>query len=315
MSNLTFYPSQLSTEIERIKNTYDDNGWVVIKSLIPDTKIDGALEALERIKTKRPAILTQNSHEWTRPVIENGQMIDSIQSPSKHLHLLGCRQKIIDLTTDSSISNVLTLLSGHNKFIQWQDMLFDKSTGTADHFDSYYLDTFPIGQMTAAWIALEDIHPDSGPFFTVSQTKEERTKNVALKRIPHAEFVTACHKLVKANRDSVYEATLQRGDVLFWNSLTLHGAKNPIDENKTRKSVTCHFYPVGIAREKKPTQEAAITDANAMKKTRNPHIFLSNSDGDNHLRFTAFGLRRYIKESFTKKRFRHTLMNRSEYDI
>ena len=36
-------------------------------------------------------------------------------------------------------------------------MLFDKSTGTIDHADTWYLDTKPRGKMIAAWIALEDI--------------------------------------------------------------------------------------------------------------------------------------------------------------
>ena len=44
-------------------------------------------------------------------------------------------------------------------------MLFDKSTGTTDHADTWYLDTIPKGQMIACWIALENIHKDAGRFF------------------------------------------------------------------------------------------------------------------------------------------------------
>ena len=43
-------------------------------------------------------------------------------------------------------------------------MLFDKSTGTVDHIDSYYLDTNPMGRLIAAWFALEDINGDGGAF-------------------------------------------------------------------------------------------------------------------------------------------------------
>ena len=31
------------------------------------------------------------------------------------------------------------------------------------HSDSIHMTTYPLGYLTAAWIAFEDIHPDSGP--------------------------------------------------------------------------------------------------------------------------------------------------------
>ena len=54
--------------------------------------------------------------------------------------------------------NALSDISNSQEFIMWQNMLFDKSTGTIDHLDSWYLDTNPYGNLLAAWIALEDIN-------------------------------------------------------------------------------------------------------------------------------------------------------------
>ena len=42
-------------------------------------------------------------------------------------------------------------------FGMWQNMLFDKSTETVDHIDSWYLDTEDRGGVIGAWVALEDI--------------------------------------------------------------------------------------------------------------------------------------------------------------
>ena len=39
----------------------------------------------------------------------------------------------------------------------YQNMIFDKSTSTVDHIDSYYLDTIPAGELVGVWIALEGI--------------------------------------------------------------------------------------------------------------------------------------------------------------
>jgi phytanoyl-CoA hydroxylase len=36
---------------------------------------------------------------------------------------------------------------------------------------------------------------------------------------------------------------LKTGDVLFWNSRTIHGSLPTIDERYSRKSLTCHYVP------------------------------------------------------------------------
>lgn len=49
----------------------------------------------------------------------------------------------------------------------------------------------------------------------------------------------ACH----FNADRVSAPALQKGDVLFWNSRTVHGALPTIDPAFSRKSITAHFLP------------------------------------------------------------------------
>ena len=49
----------------------------------------------------------------------------------------------------------------------WQNMFFDKSVGTVDHFDSWYLDTDPPGSLIGAWFALEDIDGKGGTFIFI----------------------------------------------------------------------------------------------------------------------------------------------------
>ena len=44
-------------------------------------------------------------------------------------------------------------------------MLFDKSTGTPEHTDQYYLDTQPTGGVVGAWFALEDYDDNCGRFY------------------------------------------------------------------------------------------------------------------------------------------------------
>ena len=44
-----------------------------------------------------------------------------------------------------------------------QTIASHKGSQQAPHSDSIHMTTYPLGYLTAAWIAMEDIHPDSGP--------------------------------------------------------------------------------------------------------------------------------------------------------
>lgn len=63
----------------------------------------------------------------------------------------------------------------HPKILRWIHLLMDrppapfqtitchKGSQQGVHSDSIHMTTYPLGYLTAAWIAFEDIHPDSGP--------------------------------------------------------------------------------------------------------------------------------------------------------
>ncbi|MEY2526333.1 MAG: hypothetical protein QOE73_1104, partial [Verrucomicrobiota bacterium] len=63
----------------------------------------------------------------------------------------------------------------HPEILRWIRLLMDrppapfqtitchKGSQQGVHSDSIHMTTYPLGYLTAAWIAFEDIHPDSGP--------------------------------------------------------------------------------------------------------------------------------------------------------
>lgn len=59
-------------------------------------------------------------------------------------------------------------------YVNWQTMLFDRSVGTRNHQDSWYLDNDPPGGVIGAWIALGDISMDCGPFKIYERTNRKR---------------------------------------------------------------------------------------------------------------------------------------------
>ena len=70
-----------------LKNDYYENGFVVIKKLIPDNLINDVLKALEDFKKENKFYYTQSKHNWVKSnyINNEGFLIESIQSPTKQL--------------------------------------------------------------------------------------------------------------------------------------------------------------------------------------------------------------------------------------
>ena len=122
-----------------------------------------------------------------------GFLIDSIQIPTKQWSCGNLSKEIIKLISCSEISKIIEVLSNFKYFINWQNMLFDKSTGTVEHCDNWYLDTKPRGLMIASWIALENIHEDAGRFFIVPKSNHldipQNTNNTISDNSEYAKYI------------------------------------------------------------------------------------------------------------------------------
>ena len=114
---------------------------------------------------------------------------------------------------------------------------FDKSTGTIDHIDSWYLDTDPMGHLIAAWIALEDIDGDGGEFH-VYPCSHLIEKNVLLL----GKILIMISSLLGRKKYKLERILFTLEDVLFWHPSLLHGASNQRVEGHSRKSLV-HYYP------------------------------------------------------------------------
>jgi phytanoyl-CoA hydroxylase len=123
-----------------------------------------------------------------------------------------------------------------------QTMLFDANTETQSHQDYWYLDSVPNGHLLAAWIALEDIDERAGRFYVVpkSQMLDFYSDTPGLE---HDDWIARIKGYVAAHPEQVYAPALNKGDVLFWNSHTIHGALPNKDPHLSRKSLTAHYMP------------------------------------------------------------------------
>lgn len=226
---------------------YQENGYVIYDNLIPNEKIDQVLSALQTFKDKRTPYYSQSIHTWIQPEIrEDGFMTESMENFTQLMINRGLKEAGNAVILGTEIAEVLkTLNPDFDEFVQWQNMLFDRSTGTVDHYDSWYLDTLPKGHLTAAWIALEDIQPGCGPF-RVFPGSHKYFAEGQHDLLTHDDFVTKCREYSESHEFK--PALLSKGSVLFWHPWLLHGALNPTTPGLSRKSLTAHYYPLGMAK-------------------------------------------------------------------
>lgn len=280
---------------KEIQQYYREQGYVIICKALKLDKIDVLLELVEQKKRDRLFVFnSQDTHIPTRPrLTEAGFIENSMLNPANLKFAPRLSRAIESCLVDPTVAEILSILSGDRAHVMMQNMLFDKSTGTIEHQDHYYLDADPPGNMVAAWYALEDIQEDAGCFFVLPGSHRGRVisranaKNFSDHEDYRKEIITLIH-----NSDYQYKAfPLEKGDVLFWHPYTIHGAYKNANPQHSRKSLTAHFYPA---------QYKPLYAANAPKlhASINPRILMTGNaiapyvdSFKTYLRFVANALR------------------------
>ena len=225
------------------RNYYIENGYILFKKLITYEKIDNLLAEFEDFKNKGKVYYSQSHHNWRScktDIDHFGLLNCSIENFTHLLWAKKLRNFGLNILLSDEINNCLKLILNQHEFCMWQNMFFDKSVGTVDHFDSWYLDTDPPGSLVGAWFALEDIDGKGGSFHIYPQShKLDFSKTYSL---DHDGFLNySKQETKKFNR---YELQLGKGDVLFWHPKLLHGSSLQNLDGNSRKSLTAHYFPV-----------------------------------------------------------------------
>jgi len=295
-----------------IHDHFEKFGYVVIKDAINTNKIDAFIDSYESIRNQPLFVYySQSIHVSTRPKLNaHGFIQESMQNASRLTFFKKFSQSFQSCIYDKNVSAALTAISGENQHVSWQNMFFDKSTGTIEHQDSWYLDTEPAGNLIGAWYALEDIHIDSGAFFVFPESHKIGLidRDVYQK---HDGYVTAVNEQIKNLKINKKSMTLCKGDILLWHPYLIHGADTCTDESLSRKSFTSHFYPIKYnVKNVEKNKILSIYDHKHPKVTKNPNIYSAFRYADSIYNILVYGL--YFKNKLLSIR-KNLSMRREDY--
>jgi hypothetical protein len=141
---------EISSEQAERCRYWAQNGYIILERLIEESVLDDVWARYEQAtrsgKIKLPS----------EPAVEGDPHPGRYLNPHKKIGAF-CR-----LLKHPELLGWLKLLMGYQPK-PLQTITSHKGTQQAIHSDSIHMTTYPLGYLTAAWIAFEDIHPDSGP--------------------------------------------------------------------------------------------------------------------------------------------------------
>lgn len=212
------------------------NGLVVLPGLLPDDLIGAYSEA------------------WLKdngiPGREMGWPYDT-----PYMHVEACR----DLTAYGPLNEVMEFLIGepmgvHLNLSGW------RSTQRNWHQDGYLNPDTNADHYLAVWMALDDIHPDSGPFEYVPGSHRVfppvRQEKMFAKMPKNARFDPNWPKYSEEILTPMFEELMddygmerkkfmaKKGDVLIWHARLLHRGSPPNVPGTERRSLIAHFSGV-----------------------------------------------------------------------
>lgn len=235
--------------LEKIKNYYQENGYVVIRNLIASDECKQILQFINQELRPYPKHLYRQvtgnpeKHILTDQKYILNSLLNLQDLPSKHFANL--KKTALNIFTNPKLLEIIkTILQEPATLVQ--SMLFEGNPATWAHQDSYYLDSADLGKMIAAWIAIEDIKPGAGRFYIypkshlIDMEKNGGKIDIAFN---HARYKELIINTIKNQNLKCVAPALNQGDVLIWNSKTIHGSLKTTQPQFSRTSLTAHYIP------------------------------------------------------------------------
>lgn len=157
----------------------------------------------------------------------------------------------------------------HPTILHWVQLLMDrepapfqtisghKGSQQSEHSDSIHMTTYPLGYLTAAWVAFENIHPDSGPlvYYPGSHTlpyvfskdvgiAEEDYRTHGFEKF-HEKYEPRIQQIIAERRLEPHYFHAKKGDVFFWHANLLHGGSKRRDLKHSRRALVSHYFVKG----------------------------------------------------------------------
>ena len=221
-----------------------ENGYIILPKLIDDATLDSSWASYETAIAKGKITLPKEpageSDAWPGRFLNPHKKAGNFCRILKHESIAGWIRLLMDREPKP-----LQTIASH------------KGSQQGVHSDSIHMTTYPIGYLTAAWIAFEDLHPDCGPlvyypgshrlpyyFSNDLGISEDDFRRDGYKPY-HDKYEPFVRNLISKHRLEPHHFHAKKGDVLIWHANLLHGGSARNDLQWSRKALVCHYFVKG----------------------------------------------------------------------
>lgn len=213
-----------------MRDQFDRDGFVVVPTGVPEETL--------RAATLADGPLQPKEYHWNpagRRVFEGWKSSQAVR----------------DIAYAPALVSALHEVADH-PVRPFQTINFDRGSAQRAHADLIHFDSRPAGQIVGAWVALEDIHLDSGPLFIVPGSHGAERVDFETLGLPPAEvgqqyeeyrlYEDAVERLIEARGWARVPMLLRAGQAVVFGGGLLHGGMPIADPERTRYSVAIHYF-------------------------------------------------------------------------
>lgn len=235
---------QITADQAKICRFWHQHGYYVVRGAIDPATIDETWAAYEDAIARGDLVLSPE------------KAADDDPHPGRSLNPHLTIERVDGLLRHSRLLDFCSLVLGR-KAIPFQTIASHKGSQQSEHSDSIHMTTYPLGYLAACWVAMEDIHEDSGPLvyypgshrwpYVFSSdvgisTADFRDHGYA----PYVERYEPAMRHALEDRGAHKQNFIaKKGDVLFWHANLVHGGSPRNAIHHSRKAMVHHYFAEG----------------------------------------------------------------------
>jgi ectoine hydroxylase-related dioxygenase (phytanoyl-CoA dioxygenase family) len=222
---------KLDAKTQQAVKNWSRDGYVVIRDFFGESQIDAINYEVDRLMREQKVSFRHKERK--------------LEFAIRHSEVL---RKI---GNDRGLKNILELLLDKEVSL-FQSLNFITGSQQRTHSDSIHMTTYPLGNLIAVWVALEDVGEEQGPLhyypgshklpYLLNQDLGNRGNRWLLGNRADGVYEDRIEELAKENNFEKKIFTAKKGDILIWHANLLHGGEPVKDLSLTRKSMVLHYF-------------------------------------------------------------------------
>lgn len=224
---------------------WSTNGYMVLEQFLSPENCDAINTEVDRL-------------------IKNGRL----QFKGNKLMFANKKSSLIkSVTENTGLLQLLNFLLD-KKMVPFQTINFLTGSEQKAHSDSVHMTTYPLGYLIATWIALEDIHPGSGPLlyypgshklpYLLNNEWNKDSSFLSLGKHDYADYEDMVEELIQTRQLKKVELIAKKGDILIWHANLIHGGAPIQHKTLTRKSMVVHYYASDVIKYHEITERPSL---------------------------------------------------------